>query len=768
MEDTSDSQKISLCHKSVKDFFVDPKNKERIEEYLPEFFIDELKALEELGVNCIEYLSDERYQSPSDLRTLVTKNTSSYDNAFLRYAAVFWHMHMRDIKPSSDTLKVVEDFLKSPAFWTCIYVQSHAAPHLFARYRQETSQYYLPMMGIVRDATLQFGLPLPSWKEEFSSADYMSLDRSFCAFVLDWGELLAKNPDQLHHAVPLTLYKSSCHLKAPSGLQKVHIKYVSKLLEPATGMRILDSSFSSTSKKRGSRALQLRIIHEHGAVPNRQIKVNQVDVFSRTKSDQVKEPMFESEAPGIEWITTIARDNKQGQTILQGWRVERHDMSITRRRQGDTSQDQTDQPPPEVRRELNLDQDEGEHWNLVQLDIVTQPNRKDTDSVTRLFHFRKGYCAIHSHDGTKTQKGMNNSTSSSGDSSSDSDGDSDWSMDLDDASDSSDTHSINDGKDANLRTRNNCDGEPNEPFTDCLIVASDFGKPVWRPIQINHLAWSRLIGTRHPVLPMVAVSHKLGQVEIMNDQSGIEVQFSPCGSYLTLLSVSFYQREVFAECHVAVSCFKFVQSPAGYSFQACKDGPFAAFSYSFLGKVDELPRPYIMTNWTAEHLTLALPPLTYSPKIIRISLTSSKNQEDLPSRISTLTYPIFLPQSTISRSPHIMYCDGGSPEKDSYLYLVLDTPEPSLCPDSTLRCGPGHFRRSECAVHTFNDKRSEMSAPVVMGWRMLGSGKARKTEDDANEGDESQEKYAWRDWNDEDQVSEDVLAKRSAADVYQM
>ncbi|KAF4339897.1 vegetatible incompatibility het-E-1 [Fusarium beomiforme] len=786
MEETDDSQKVSLCHKSVKDFFVDPKNKERIEEYLPEFFIDELKASEELGVNCIEYLSDERYENPTNLKTLVTKNESSYENAFLRYAAVFWHLHMRDIKPSSDALKTVEDFLKSPTFWTCIYVQSHAAPHLFARYRQETNQNYLPIMGILRDVTLQFGLPLPPWKEESSSADYVSLDRSFCAFVLDWGELLAKNPDQLHHAVPLTLYKPSCHLKAPAGLQKVHIKYVSKLVESATGIRVLESSFSSTGKKPGNRTLQLRIIREHGIAPNRRIKVSQVDVFSRTKSDQMKEPIIDSEAPGSEWITTIARDSKQCQTLLQSWRVERHDLSITRHRQGDASECQNDQPPPEVRKELNLDKDTGDHWNLVQLDVVTQQNRKDMDSVTRLFHFRNGYCPMHSHDSAKTQKDMNNSPSSSGDSSSDSDGDSDWSMDSDDDSDSSDTHSINERNHAGLNTEDNGDEGPS---ADCLIVASDFGKPVWRPIQINHLAWSRFIGTRHPTLPIVAVSYKPGQVDIINDQIAVctssqvpedgqndvmqmlassrEVQFSPCGNYLTLLSVGFYQKEASAECHIAVSCFEFVQNPDGYSFQACKNGPFASFTYSFLGKVDELPQPYIMTNWTAEHLVLALPPLSYSPKIIRISLVSSRDQEDLSSRVSTLTYPIFLPQSTISRNPHIMYCDGSSPEKDSYLYLVLDTPEPS-CPDSTLRCGPGHFRESGCPENSFNDQRTEMSGPVVMGWRMLGSGKTRKTGDDEKEGSGSEEKYAWRDWKDDDLVSEDLLTKRSAADEYQM
>ncbi|KAG5809644.1 hypothetical protein H9Q74_005482 [Fusarium xylarioides] len=213
---------------TIQGFFIDPKNKKIIEEYLPDFFIDENKALEDLGVSCIEYLSEERYQDPSDLKALVIRSESSFSNVFLRYAAVFWHMHMQNITPSPETLKIVEDFLKSPAFWTCIYVQSHAAPHLSARYKRETINDYKQIMGTIPNAALQFGLPLPPWKEDCSSTDYVSLDRSFCSFALDWGELLVKDPDQLHHAVPLTLYKPSCHLKAPDGLQKVHIKYVAK------------------------------------------------------------------------------------------------------------------------------------------------------------------------------------------------------------------------------------------------------------------------------------------------------------------------------------------------------------------------------------------------------------------------------------------------------------------------------------------------------------------------------------------------------------
>ncbi|KAI1059742.1 hypothetical protein LB506_008858 [Fusarium annulatum] len=514
MDDINGSQKISLCHKSVKDFFIDPKNKKIIEKYLPDFFIDETKALEELGVSCIEYLSDERYQDPSDLKALVTKSDLSYSNAFLRYAAVFWHMHMQDITLSPETLKIVEDFLKSPAFWTCIYVQSHAAPHLFARYKRETT-HYKPMLGTIPNAALQFGLPLPPWKEDSSSTDYISLDHSFCAFVLDWGELLTKNPDQLHHAVPLTLYKPSCHLKAPNGLQKVHIKYIAKLLESTTEMRVLESSFSSTGKKRG-KTLQLRIIREDGLMPHRRVKVNQVDVFSRSK--QNRELVFDSAAPDSEWITTIARDSKRG-SFLQSWKVNNRDLSITRCLLDDSLGSRVDQAPPHVFRDLDLGLEGKGQWNLVQLDVVTQPTRKDSDTMTRLFYFRKGQCLVHHHERAKSPNNVIANHSDSQDSSSDSDDDSGWSSDSDDDSDSSDTQSNNGGRHGGQETSDVLHEERNEPMTECLIVVNDFGRPLWLPIQTDRFSWSRIMSARHPTLPIVAVSYKSGGVDLLNDET---------------------------------------------------------------------------------------------------------------------------------------------------------------------------------------------------------------------------------------------------------
>ncbi|KAG5799599.1 hypothetical protein H9Q69_001437 [Fusarium xylarioides] len=798
LEEADGFQKVSLFHKSVKDFFLEPKNHEKIEEYLPGFFMDELNASEELGVNCIEYLDDERYQKPRNLKALVTQNPSSYDNAFLRYAAVFWHIHLHNVEPKPETLKSVTKFLRGPGFWTCIYVQSHTAPHFFARYKKTRDDHYQPIMGTTSDTPFDFGLPLPPWKGKTSSTDYESLDRSFCDFVLDWGELLAKNPDRLHHALPLTLYEPGCYLTPPNRLQNLRIKYVSNILKPKAGMRILETCFPTSGKRRGQ-TLRLRVIREEGAFPDRQIKVDTLDLFSRPKPGDSRDGIIESPAPGSKCITTIARDINRGKSFLQSWTISTCDLSVTRRLLGGSSWGQTYRAPNQVYTDINLELNDKEIWNLVQLDVVTQPTRKDGDPVTRLFHYRKCPSSIQLDERAKSSNNAVNRNSGSH-ISSDSDGHSDWSSESGDDPDSSDESALSDaqgiseGKHGNLQVPKAQNAGPTDPMIECFVVASDLGKPVWRLVQAHHLSWSRVIGTRHPTRPIVAISHTFGLVDIMNDDTGTtlsteipengqeeatkavassrEVQFSPCGNFLTLLSILFYPKEAYVECQVTASCFEFVQSSSIYRFQATEFTELATLSYNFLGLICDLPRPYIMTNWTAECVVLALPPLNYNPKVIKISLWPRKggaNASEMPSAISTLTHPIFFPQSTVRRSPHIMYCDGGSHDKDSYLYLVLDTLDSSSsCPESTLRCGPGHFRGTELDQATCNDERSDASDPVVMGWKIVGTSKASSTDAHESSGGDTQEIHAWREWRDEDQSSEDFKAKRSASDEYQI
>jgi hypothetical protein len=284
-------------------------------------------------------------------------------------------------------------------------------------------------------------------------------------------------------------------------------------------MRVLESSFSSTGKKRG-KTLQLRIIREDGLTPRRRVNVNQVDIFSRPKSDQNRETIFESLAPDSEWITTIARDSKKGDSFLQCWKVNNRDLSVTRCLLDGKSGNRVDQASPQVCGDLGLGLEGKGHWNLVQLDVVTQPTRKDSDLTTRIFYFRKDQCAVHHDEKAKSTNHVIVSNSDSQESSSDSDGDSGWSSDSGDDSDSSDTHSIDGERNGSQETSDTLDGTRKESMTECLIMANDFGIPVWRPIQTERLSWSRIIGTRHPILPIVAVSYKFGGVDLLNDETG--------------------------------------------------------------------------------------------------------------------------------------------------------------------------------------------------------------------------------------------------------
>ncbi|KAJ4003981.1 hypothetical protein NW766_011836 [Fusarium irregulare] len=112
-------QTVRLCHKTVKDFFLDAKHKKNAAEGLKEFFVDE-SASGELGLHCLEYLSHKRYQ---ELPRMDEQSEAAWfeEHPFLRYAAIYWYYHLWHAEPTPEVIEGVEDFLQSPAFLTCIY-----------------------------------------------------------------------------------------------------------------------------------------------------------------------------------------------------------------------------------------------------------------------------------------------------------------------------------------------------------------------------------------------------------------------------------------------------------------------------------------------------------------------------------------------------------------------------------------------------------------------------------------------------------------------
>ena len=169
----------------------------------------------------------------------------------------------------------------------------------------------------------------------------------------------------------------------------------------------------------------------------------------------------------------------------------------------------------------------------------------------------------------------------------------------------------------------------------------------------------------------------------------------------------------------------------------------------------------MVTEWTAENIIVALPPLTYSPKIIKLSLTmlTSQDSSSQPANpVATLDVPIYFPKSSVSRNPHIRYWDGTSKQEDCLLYLIMDTPssDESL-PEKRPSCGPGQVLSLENSPGISGKKETVVSPPVVMRWKVPSKVGQNKSDDGRGASTETQ---SWRKWDQVlDGLSDDVKAE---------
>ena len=122
--------------------------------------------------------------------------------------------------------------------------------------------------------------------------------------------------------------------------------------------------------------------------------------------------------------------------------------------------------------------------------------------------------------------------------------------------------------------------------------------------------------------------------------------------------------------------------------------------YKFAGSISKSGScRTLITHWTPKHVHVALPSLSWQPKLIRISLA----EEDIdletakPAAIQTLKVPIYFPTPTPERNPRMAICDhavpttdGSKPKKRDLLVLVLDARNPDHATATTLEDNHGH------------------------------------------------------------------------------
>ncbi|KAF3025055.1 hypothetical protein E8E14_014449 [Neopestalotiopsis sp. 37M] len=164
-EDPIETHIVKFYHKTIEDFLLQDPNMLKLESIdSRRYFVTENDAHREMGMLCLTYLMDQQYSECQDLEALVKSVDKGKDQAFLRYAATFWCQHLNEAKPTPIVVEQVTQFLKSKAFWTCIGVQSHTAPHLFGTYiALKSGSYGMSSKAYKWNSGDAFGLPLPEW-----------------------------------------------------------------------------------------------------------------------------------------------------------------------------------------------------------------------------------------------------------------------------------------------------------------------------------------------------------------------------------------------------------------------------------------------------------------------------------------------------------------------------------------------------------------------------------------------------------------------------
>jgi hypothetical protein len=195
---------LKLAHKSVQDFFI--QNPDSLEMPIPDglrqFFVNQKLANLEMGKACLTYLNYKRYLKPLDDIKILYED----GHAFLRYAATFWFWHLMRTSHSNELFSSVEQFIQSPAFWTCLIVQCNIAPHLFAQLIEMHSGHYRLDAGRLgdyktsNDQRLNFAFPLPEWLDTYSPSGPLIVQEFLC-FIKEWHFLLTSYPQALGQCI---------------------------------------------------------------------------------------------------------------------------------------------------------------------------------------------------------------------------------------------------------------------------------------------------------------------------------------------------------------------------------------------------------------------------------------------------------------------------------------------------------------------------------------------------------------------------------------
>ncbi|KAI0450360.1 hypothetical protein F5B21DRAFT_439703 [Xylaria acuta] len=687
------SQLIRFCHKSVKDFFQqDPKTSDLgVDESLYKYFAAPSNAHEEIGLDCLTYLMYGRYSKHIDLGFL--DSTIPKEHAFLRYAATFWFQHLGDKfieQPSSVVSKAVQEFISSKNFWNCLRVQSYVVPYLFGRYTRHKRGFKMAIKGREWKGDDSFAMPLPTWLGD-DSPDNLLRDQSLCHFAEEWREVIITHPYGLDQCVVMKPFANSCWLKS---LSKVNtVKCVN--LEGAFGSDVLTASqilgVGFSSKK-----LWVDVAYRTKDGPVDTMWRLRQPLFKANSQPQRSHQELPMDSDICGWaICPLVKDDITSELVA--WSVDPQSLDLRKANREHSER---------IKSPLRINDSRAASKTPWEVLGHRDGTGADDETFTYVIHMsrKSGRTIRLGYD--EDEGGGQDSDDSDKSSEATSDEEPDDEDEFSD--DESSSEKSNAGSTAGEMSTDESDIESNSgdhDDTDCLILISQDRPPYWtKPWTHPSLMWSRIVCAVHPTERLVAFMHTPTQLEVVDLEkasqisihvSGItdepedvlasvrELRFSRCGKYLHCLSIAFAQKKLCTECCVTTSSLEFpTEEGDGGKITATQ---LSRIVYSFADPLMAIDAPFALTHWCDGHVLIALPSLTCNPKILKIALDSD--------RVSTLRNPIYFPASTPRRDPRLVYRPSNK-DAEGYVFLVLNAVPPARdaaavtgCPVVALRWG---------------------------------------------------------------------------------
>ncbi|KAL9080686.1 MAG: hypothetical protein Q9157_000573 [Trypethelium eluteriae] len=674
---------LKIAHKSILDFLQQDPRTLGAKDDLHQFFVSSKTASYELGQSSLNYLNYARYHQEQDISELLHLP----EHAFLKHAATFWHQYLNNVKHSPDLFDQIVDFVKSPAFWSCIAVQSKVAPHLFARYREiEHGGFSLEATGPTTqdiEKYVNYAVPLPMWLDEYEPEGQQIIG-GLHKFVKEWHPVLNSYPSALNQC------------KMDDGWDKIipgqHV-WISK--------RVNFHSCQGNSIDQIFTKLAIKDVREDRSTSNSWT----VALFGILPTKMGIIPQWLKLRIGSSGLTPLAGSQPTEPLPVQYTKgSEIFSMKfawggscfffdpVTLRL---TSLQPKGQAPvasiPEPYQELGQGS-----WRISSKSISGSCNDEAGDQHAVAFHCISQTLTMNDSS-SKYDSAFGSTTSSAYDDTDSDDGS---------ASDSS------------------CDSEYDQHVRHCMLFVCGAESPIYA-FWTGPAERSDVVCAFHPTEKLAVWSHSAQELKVTHLSSGRtestilpepadvklspvatvrkEFRFSESGQDLLYLLYIASETENGIKQTVSMSSFHFSSTDSdGFLLQRTHQTH--TISYECSGSIQY---PLILTCWTSENLYIALPPLSSQTKILRLRLPDSLSSgKSATENFQTLRDSIFFPYSTSYRDPKLKVIEkcGG---KD-VLLLALDA-KISYASESSEQ----HFM---------------LQAPSIMSWEM-------SAQDD------------WRDWN---------------------